>query len=112
GVPVGGLEAEWRDFLTHQPVDAQDRARASEEFRRPAIFKKVCARELAARLTEARALQATAPERAVALLEETCADDPHEPIYRLVLAEAWAASGQIPRALELTTQLTADGDLT
>jgi tetratricopeptide (TPR) repeat protein len=112
GVPLAPLEAQWRDFLTHQPLDAQDRARASEQFRRPAIFKKVCARELAARLSQARAVMATAPERAVALLEETCADDPHEPIYRLALGEAWAAAGQIPRALELTTQLTSDGDLT
>jgi tetratricopeptide (TPR) repeat protein len=48
----------------------------------------------------------------VALLEETCEDDPHEPIYRLALGEAWAASGQIPRALELTTRLGSDGDLT
>ena len=112
GVPLTTLEAQWRDFLAHQPVDAQDRARASEQFRRPAIFKKVCARELAARLSQARAVMATAPDRSVALLEETCADDPHEPIYRLALAEAWAASGQIPRALEVTTQLTSDGDLT
>ncbi len=112
GVPLTTLEAEWRDFLSHQPLDAQDRARASEQFRRPAIFKKVCARELAARLQQARAVQAIAPERAVALLEQTCADDPNEPIYRLALGEAWAASGQLPRALEVTSQLTSDGDLT
>jgi tetratricopeptide (TPR) repeat protein len=48
----------------------------------------------------------------VALLEETCADDPHEPLYRLTLGEAWAASGQIPHALELITLLGSDGDLT
>ena len=96
GVPLATLEAEWRDFLAHQPVDAQDRARASEQFRRPAIFKKVCARELAARLIQARALQATAPARAVALLEETCADDPHEPMYRLTLVDARAAAGEAP----------------
>ena len=112
GVPLPTLEAQWRDFLGRQPLDAQDRARASEQFRRPAIFKKVCARELAARLSQARAVMATEPERAMALLEETCADDPHEPIYRLALGEAWAASGRFPRALELTTQLSADGDLT
>lgn len=112
GVPLATLEAQWRDFLGRQPLGAQDRARASEQFRRPAIFKKVCARELAARVSQARAVMATEPERAIALLEETCADDPHEPTYRLALGEAWAASGRFPRALELTTQLSADGDLT
>ena len=112
GVPLATLEAQWRDFLARQPVDAQDRARASEQFRRPAIFKKVCARELAARLAQARALQATAPARAAELLEESCIDDPHEPTYRLALVDARAAAGDIPRAIELTTQLASDGDLT
>ena len=63
GVPLATLETEWRDFLARQPLDARDRARASEQFRRPAIFKKVCARELAARLSLARTLMATAPDR-------------------------------------------------
>jgi tetratricopeptide (TPR) repeat protein len=114
GVPLATLEAEWRDFLARQPVDAQDRARASEQFRRPAIFKKVCARELAARLAEARALRATytAPARMAALLEEICADDPHEPMYRLSLIDARAAAGDVPRALELAKQMESDGDLT
>ena len=49
-----------------------------------------------ARLGEARAVMRVEPERAIALLEETCADDPHEPIYRLALGEAWAAAGKVP----------------
>jgi tetratricopeptide (TPR) repeat protein len=112
GVSLAELEKEWRDFLARQPLDARDRARASEQFRRPAIFKKVCARELGARAAAARALLATAPERAVELLEQTCADDPHEPTYRLALGEAIAASGQIARALDLLARLGSDGDLT
>ena len=54
-VPLADLESEWRQFLARQPLTTRERARASEEFRRPAIFKRVCARELAARLVEARA---------------------------------------------------------
>ncbi len=113
GTPLATLEAQWRDYLAHQPLDAQDRARASEQFRRPAIFKKVCARELAARASQARAFMANAaPERAAEILETTCADEPHEPTYRLDLGAAWAAAGDLPRALEIARQLTADGDLT
>src|SRR6185503_3744105 len=48
-VPLADLEAEWRQFLARQPLTTRSRAQASEEFRRPAIFKRVCARELAAR---------------------------------------------------------------
>jgi tetratricopeptide (TPR) repeat protein len=112
GAPLAALETEWRAFLKRQPLDARDRARASEQFRRPAIFKKVCARELGARVQQARALLATAPARAVELLEQTCADDPHEPTYRLALHEAQAAAGQIPRALDGLARLASDGDLT
>jgi len=112
GAPLAALEVEWRAFLKRQPLDARDRARASEQFRRPAIFKKVCARELGARVLQARALLGTAPARAVELLEQTCADDPREPTYRLALNEAWAAAGQIPRALDGLARLSSDGDLT
>ncbi|HVR64421.1 MAG TPA: hypothetical protein VMU50_21120, partial [Polyangia bacterium] len=70
--PLPELEREWREFLARQPLSPRDRARAKEQFRRPAIFKKVCARELAARVADARALLRTAPEKAVRLLQATC----------------------------------------
>ena len=93
-VPLADLEREWRQFLARQPLTTRERAHASEEFRRPAIFKRVCARELAARLAEARAIQRDEPARAVAILESTCRDDPDEPTYRLALAEALALAGR------------------
>jgi tetratricopeptide (TPR) repeat protein len=111
-VPLAVLENEWRQFLARQPLTTRDRARASEDFRRPAIFKRVCARELAARLAEARAIERDEPARAVAILEATCQDDPSEPSYRLALAEALALAGQRERALEMLGRLVADGDVT
>ncbi|HSZ84247.1 MAG TPA: hypothetical protein VLA14_18305 [Polyangia bacterium] len=110
--PLPNLEEEWRRFLRTQPLTGRDRARASEQFRRPAIFKKVCARELAARLAEARGLERGAPRRAVALLEDVCADDPHEPTYRLELAQAFAFAGERRRALEGLGRLAGDADVT
>jgi tetratricopeptide (TPR) repeat protein len=110
--PLANLEQEWRQFLARQPLSEQDRSRASEQFRRPAIFKKVCARELAARVGDARARLRSAPEQAVKILEETCADDPHEPTFRIELAEAWAAMGQRGRALEILGKLAIQGDVT
>jgi hypothetical protein len=111
-VPLADLEAEWRQFLAKQPLTTRERAQASEEFRRPAIFKRVCARELAARLTEARAIQHDDPARAVAILEETCRDDPGEPSYRLALAEALALAGERGRALVILGRLAVDGGIT
>jgi tetratricopeptide (TPR) repeat protein len=110
--PLATLEDEWRQFLRRQPVTARDRARASEQFRRPAIFKKVCARELAARLTEARGLERVAPAEAVRLLEGACRDDPHEPTYRLELAQAHAFAGDRRAALEGLGRLGGDADVT
>src|SRR5204863_10146767 len=85
-VPLADLEAEWRQFLAKQPLTTRDRSSASEDFRRHAIFKRVCARELAARLIEARAVETDEPARAVRILEATCHDDPNEPSHRLALA--------------------------
>ena len=111
-VPLADLEGEWRQFLAQQPLTTRERAHASEEFRRPAIFKRVCARELAARLVEARAIERDDPARAVAILEATCRDDPHEPIYRLALAEALALAGERERALVMLGRLAVDADIT
>jgi hypothetical protein len=110
--PLPDLEEEWRQFLRRQPVSPREKARASEQFRRPAIFKKVCARELAARVAEARGLERADPARAVRLLEEACQDDPHEPAYRLELAQARAFAGEGRTALEGLGRLGGDADVT
>jgi hypothetical protein len=110
--PLPNLEEEWRQFLGRQPLSPRDRARASEQFRRPAIFKKICARELAARLAEARGLERVAPALAVRLLEGACRDDPREPTFRLELAQARAFAGDRRTALELLGRLRADADVT
>jgi hypothetical protein len=112
GVPLATLDADWRAFLATLPVDRTSRAQAEEEFRRPAIFHKVCARELAARVTEARARMGTAPGDAVALLSSACSDDPGEPVYQLDLAEALLAADEADRSLAVVARLKADGNLT
>ncbi len=48
------LIAEWHSFLDRIPVADQDRDAIDVIFRRPAIFKKVCARVVAERNIEAR----------------------------------------------------------
>jgi hypothetical protein len=109
GRDLAGLEADWRAFLATLPADESSRAEAEEDFRRPAIFHKICARELAARVSEARARLGTAPADAVAILTSACADDPGEPTYRLDLAEAQIAAGQPERALAMLRAAIAAG---
>lgn len=111
-VPLGDLEREWRRFLMAQPLNRQQRAHATEQFRRPGIFQKVCARELAARVAASRSVLLVEPAQAVALLASTCADDPHEPVYRLALARAEVAAGTMPQARETLARLSLDAGLT
>src|SRR5262249_21976127 len=116
--PLAELEKEWRAFLRRQPLDARARARAKEQFRRPAIFKKTCARELAARVSEARPLERTRPAEAVALRGRACRADRHEPLFRLELARARAAAGDGEGALAILNPLArlgrigAEGEVT
>jgi hypothetical protein len=111
-VPLSELEREWRRFLAAQPLNRQQKAHATEQFRRPAIFARVCARELAARFNEARAVMGFDPARAIQLLKSTCGDDPHEPIYRLNLVRAELAAGAPEAARETLARLALDATLT
>ena len=108
GQPLAELERQWRAFLETQPLDASERARARERFRRPAIFAKVCARDLAARVGEARGRLYSLPDEAVTLWQGICRDDPGEPSYRLDLAEALFTSGDFAGALAQVQAVAED----
>ena len=112
GRSLASLEADWRRFLETQPLDDRERARARERFRRGAIFARVCARDLAARLGDARQRIYSLPEEAVALLRSVCADDPHEPSHRLDLGEALSAMGAPEQALAEVRAVAADPHIT
>jgi len=112
GLSLAELEKSWRAFLDTQPLDALDEARAKERFRKPAIFRKVCARELAERVAEARERIGSMPDAAASLLDSVCRDDPDEPAYRLDRAEALAAAGATDKALALARPMLDDESLT
>ncbi len=112
GQSLDALEQQWLSFIKQQPVDESQRQVAKERFRRPAIFKKVCARELAARVAEAADLRHHQPERAVDLLQSVCADDPLEPTYALSLAYAQAAARDTQAARKTLNDLLQHPELT
>jgi tetratricopeptide (TPR) repeat protein len=112
GLSLAELEKSWRVFLETQPLDARDEARAKERFRKPAIFRKVCARELAERVAEARERMGSMPDAAASLLDSVCRDDPDEPAYRLDRIEALAAAGARDEALALVRPMLDDETLT
>jgi tetratricopeptide (TPR) repeat protein len=112
GQSLPELERQWRAFLETQPLDASERARARERFRRGAIFAKVCARDLAARVGDARGRLYNLPDEAVLLWQAICQDDPGEPSYRLDLAEARFTSGDFAGALAEVQAVARDDSLT
>jgi len=112
GASLSALEAEWKSFLDKIPLDDRERAHAREQFRRPGIFQKVCAREQAARLAEARNLMGADPGRALAILDQACADDPAEPTLALQRAEVLAVAGRDEDAGAALTQLLKSVEVT
>jgi hypothetical protein len=112
GESLAALEAKWRAFLEQQPLDPAERAGAQERFRRPAIFQKVCARELAARVAEARGRMHATPDRAIALLNSACLDDPGEPIFRLDLADALVVAARLDEALTTAAAVEKEPGMT
>jgi len=112
GRSLAELETDWHAFLETQPLDALAEARAKERFRKPAIFGKVCGRELAERMAEAWSRFSSMPEAAVSLFDSVCRDDPNEPGHRLDLAEALAAADAGERALAIARPMVEDESLT
>lgn len=83
GVPFPQLEREYRAFIDEQPLSVSERGVAQERLRRPAVFHKVCAHELALRKQQARGAAAAGDlDRALSLLSAVCRDDPGEPQHQ------------------------------
>ncbi len=95
GEPFPELTKRWLDFVEAQPLPQKAREVERERQRRPAVFHKVCAHELAVRRERARELasQGRAAD-GVALLESVCRDDPGEPSYLWELADAQLGAEQ------------------
>ncbi len=99
GVPFPQLESEYRTFIDEQPLSHNDRDVAHERLRRPAVFHKVCAHELALRKQQARSAVAAGDiERALTLLSTVCRDDPGEPQHQAERLELLYSSERFEEA--------------
>ena len=80
GVSFDNLAAEWSQFIDRVEVPPAESAVIRERLRRPSVFHKVCAHELALKRERAqRAVAANDRESALAELAQVCADDSEEP---------------------------------
>lgn len=106
GQPLAALAADWGRFVDAQPLPPAEREIERERARRPAVFYKVCAHELALRRQRAReAVGRGEPEEARRLLRSVCQDDPAEPQHLLTLAETLWGLGLLGEAVAVGQEL-------
>jgi len=83
GRPLDTLVSEWERMLDGLPLDESAVNRAFARFRQPSLFRRSCAREVAALAAEAKGLTTTNPSRALQLLRSCARLQPTEPDFLL-----------------------------
>jgi len=83
GRSLDTLVAEWERMLDGLPLDDSAVNRAFARFRQPSLFRRPCAREVAALVDEAKTLTSTNPSRALQLLRSCARLQPAEPDFLL-----------------------------
>jgi tetratricopeptide (TPR) repeat protein len=106
GAPFAQLVRDWRAFIDAQALAPRDREVERERVRRPAVFHKVCAHEVAVRKQRAREAAGRGDlPAATALLDGVCRDDPGEPRHLLELMDLRWAGGDYAAAAATAQQL-------
>ncbi len=109
GRPLPELAAEWGRFIDQQQVAPAEREVERERVRRPPVFHKVCAHELALRRQQAAdALSHGDVARARHLLLTICQDDPSEPRHLNDLMDVLWSAGLRSDAAQAARDLLAD----
>ncbi len=94
GRPLEALAREYEAFLDTVPLDARAQAQAEARFRRPSLFARACAREVATLEAEAWGFLPSDPERSLTLFQRAVALQPEEPGHALGEARALAKLGR------------------
>ena len=99
GQPFSMLQKQWLAYVAAHSVPTKAGEVEKEQLRRPAVFHKVCAHELAVRRQRAQTLLGAGREQeALSILQSICRDDPGEPSHALELSEAQLMAGRLEDA--------------
>ncbi|WP_373045516.1 hypothetical protein [Vulgatibacter sp.] len=108
GTPLPELVQEWEAWLDAQPLSERARVVAERRFKRPAIFRRPCAREVADLTDEAGdALRAGDAEKAVELYGRCSELDAGDPGFLVSQARALAEDGRAEEVEALRPLLDA-----
>lgn len=105
GASLASLIEAWEAHLDDIQLSPEARALAETRLRRPSIFARGCARELATLRAEARSLRSSgAHPSAAALYREISRAAPHDGGARLAEASAWLAADEAERVWTLASE--------
>lgn len=108
GMPLEKLVAQWERWLDETALPPRALAVAERRFKRPAIFRRPCARQVAELTGEARAAFAAGDLERAADIYGRCAKlDGGDPGHLLSRLHAFAAAGQSDRVRELAEAIGA-----
>lgn len=112
GRSVGSLLSSWRSFLRRVELSPAQLALAEARYRRPSIFRRVCAHAIANLSNTARQLeQREKREEALHVIERICRFDPGDPAHRIAELRARAAARGPRAGLEQVQKLLAHPSL-
>lgn len=107
GKPLAELASEYERFIDEVPLDARAEAQAYQRFRRPSIFARACAREVATLEREAAEFLYSDPEVALELYQRIARLQPEEPAYQMGVARSLSRLDRTSEAVELLARLAA-----
>ncbi|MBX5482525.1 MAG: hypothetical protein IRZ16_11915 [Myxococcaceae bacterium] len=107
GKSLDELATEWERFIDAVPLDARAEAAAWRRFRRPSLFSRPCAREVATLEQAAGEFLASDPDEALALYQRCSRLQPDEPAFVLGEARALTRLDRMPEAEEVLAHLAS-----
>ena len=100
------LEREWKEFLETVPLTEADLVIAEHRFKRPSIFQKPCAHEIAQLSSEAWwAYRRANMSTAIHLFEQVHQFDPDNPRHLRGLMYAYYQTGDYPSTVEWASRI-------
>ncbi len=106
--PLVALEREWKGFLETVTLTEADLEIAAHRFKRPSIFHKPCAHEIAQRSSDAwRAYRRTDMHTAIRLFEQVYQFDPDNPRHLRGLMYAHYQTGDYLSTVEWASRIIA-----
>jgi tetratricopeptide (TPR) repeat protein len=107
GKPLDELAAQWERWVDEVPLEVHAQVQAEQRFRKPSLFARSCAREVATLEKEGWDFMRSDPEQALGRFRRCAELQPEEPSFTLAQARALWATQQQAEAEQVLAGLEA-----